>query len=42
MDQLLDFQDVYKVVDSKIVENNNKYIKDEHIKLPIQMKVFGL
>lgn len=42
MDQLLDFQDVYKVVDSKIIENNNKYIKDEHIKLPIQMKVFGL
>ena len=42
MDQLLDFQDIYKVVDAKIVEENSKYIKNEHIKLPIQMKVFGL
>lgn len=42
MDQLLEFQDVYKIVDSKIVEDNNKYVKDEHVKLPIQMKVFGL
>lgn len=42
MDQLLDFQDIYKVVDAKIVEENSKYIKNEHIKLPIQMKAFGL
>ena len=32
MDQLLDFQDIYKVVDAKIVEENSKYIKNEHIK----------
>ena len=36
MDQLLDFQDIYKVVDAKIVEENSKYIKNEHIKLPIK------
>lgn len=42
MGQLLDFQDIYKVVDAKIVEENSKYIKNEHIKLPIQMKVFKL
>ena len=30
MDQLLDFQDIYKVVDAKIVEENSKYIKNEH------------
>lgn len=42
MDKILAIQDVYKVVDTKIVEENEKFIKNEHIKLPVKMNVFGM
>lgn len=42
MDKILTLQDVYKIVDTKIVEENGKFIKNEHIKLPVKMNVFGM
>ena len=41
MDQLLDFQDIYKVVDAKIVEENSKYNKGVKSFITNQMKVLG-
>lgn len=41
LDKKLKIQDVYKVIDSKIVEKNEKYVKQENVKLPITMHLRG-
>lgn len=42
LDTHLKNQDVFKVVDSKIVNQTEQFLKQEHVKLPIQMTLGGV
>lgn len=41
LDKKVKIQDLYKVIDSKIVEKNERFVKQENVKLPITMHLRG-
>lgn len=42
LDTHLKMQDVFKVIDSKIVSQTEQFLKQEHVKLPVQMSLGGV
>lgn len=42
LDTRLKMQDVFRVVDSKIVSQTEQFLKQEHVKLPVQMSLDGV